>query len=811
MEELLPRIDDVCRVPVEKLQNVCDETIFPFDTTTGYTDLEDEIIGQPRAVEAMEFGLSVRQSGYNIFVAGPAGTGRTTFTRSKAKQFADQEPVPCDWCYVNNFENPDQPVALSFPSGKGHIFCEEMEALLLDIENELIRIFSSDEYASRKKSIVHEFEAKVEALWKELSQFAMDLQYKVERTPTGINSYPLRFNRPLETHEYQRLTDDMKEELKSRGRKVEEKIAESLLAIQKIEKEMRMSLEEYMQETANYATNYLFAPLLDRYSHQDETTRYLTLYQKDISKNFPLLLNNEGEENPMLELLAGSEHKKKRERYHVNLLVSHSVKKGVPIIYETNPTYSNLFGKVEYTGSFGNWSTDFTRIKAGSLHRANGGYLIMHAADLLSEPYVWTMMKRTLQNGSITPDGLIQEKSPFATAGLRPEAIPLNVKVILIGSHYLFDMLSLWDEDFQKQFKVKVEFDVEMDRDLEHHLQMASFIKTFSDNEGLLPFHRRAIARIIDHSSRLVSDQRKLSTRFQEITKILVESSYWARRENSEFADRPHVQKALAKQHYRSNRIAEKLREMILDGTIMVDTDGERIGQINGLAVMGTREFTFGLPSRITAQTFAGRSGILNIERETSLSGDLHSKGLLILSGYLSGMFAQNRPLPLSASITFEQTYNMIDGDSASSTELYVLLSSLAKVPIKQGIAVTGSVNQWGEIQPIGGVNEKIEGFFYICKENGLTGKQGVIIPYQNVKNLMLDDEVARAVKSGKFHIWAIKNVTEGIEILTGVPAGAERNEDGHFGEETIFGLVEKRLEEMYQASVKRDREKLNS
>ncbi|WP_070120443.1 Lon protease family protein [Bacillus marinisedimentorum] len=810
MEDLLPGIEDVCRVPEEKLQNVCNEMIFPFETTTGYTDLEDEIIGQPRAVEAMEFGLSVSQSGYNIFVAGPAGTGRTTFTRRKAKQFADKQPVPCDWCYVNNFENPDQPVALSFPSGQGPAFCEEMDALLSDIENELIRIFSSDEYTSRKNGIIHEFESKVESAWKELTQYALDMQYKVERTPTGINSYPLRFNRPLEPHEYQRLTDDMKEELKVRGRKVEEKINETLHTIQKIEKEMRTNLEEYMQETANYATDYLFAPLLSKYSHQRDTILYLELYRKDISKNFPLLLNKEGEENPMLEILAGTENQKKRERYFVNLLVSNPGKTGAPIIYETNPTYSNLFGKVEYKGSFGNWSTDFTRIKAGSLHRANGGYLIMQVADLLSEPYVWTMLKRTLQNGSITPDGLIQEKSPFATAGLRPKAIPLNVKVILIGSHYLFDMLSLWDEDFQKQFKVKVEFDIEMERDLDHHLQMASFIKTFSDNEGLLPFHRRAIARIIDHSSRLVADQRKLSTRFQDITKILVESSYWARRENSEFADRVHVQKALAKQHYRSNRVAEKLREMIMDGTIMVDTDGKRIGQINGLAVMGTRDFTFGLPSRITAQTYAGRRGILNIERETSLSGDLHSKGLLILSGYLSGMFAQNRPLPLSASITFEQTYNMIDGDSASSTELYVLLSSLARVPIKQGVAVTGSVNQWGEIQPIGGVNEKIEGFFFICKEKGLTGKQGVIIPHQNVKNLMLDDEVAKAVKNGEFHIWAIKNVTEGIEILTGIPAGPERNEGGQFEKGTIFRLVEERLEEMYKTAIKSGSQQLN-
>ena len=455
---------------------------------------------------------------------------------------------------------------------------------------------------------------------------------------------------------------------------------------------------------------------------------------------------------------------------------------------------------MEYKGAFGSWVTDFTFIKPGVLHLANGGYLILQATELLQQPYAWTLLKRALQTGQVQIENLYEERGAFPTSGLKPEPIPLNIKVIIIGSYYLYNLLSSVDEDFHKLFKVKVEFDTVMDKDEENSLKMARFVKNYAKQEGLLPFHRRAVAKIIDYSSRLVEEQSKLSTRFQEITKVLVESSYWAKKVKASVVDDSHIQPALSEQMLRSNHVSEQYREMISNGTIMVDTDGFRVGQINGLAVMGTRDSMFGIPTKITAQTYAGKNGIMNIERETSMSGQIHNKGMMILTGFLSGEFAKNQPIPLSASITFEQTYSQIDGDSASSTELYVLLSSLAEVPINQGIAVTGSVNQWGEIQPIGGVNEKIEGFYHICKEKGLTGKQGVIIPKQNVMNLMLEEEVVEAVKKGQFHIWEVGHIAEGIEILTGVSAGNIRDENGQFPADTIFAKVEARFKKMYDA-----------
>lgn len=792
------------KVQSSNLRHICDESVFPFETTADFADLQDEMIGQKRAIDAMEFGLSVPQSGYNLFVVGPAGTGRTTFTKNKAKKFAENRPIPDDWCYVNNFDHPDHPIAISFPAGEGSIFQREIDTLVVDIKEELRRVFSSNQYDKQKNELLAQFESQGEELWDQLDTFAKELQFKIERTPTGINTFPLRFGRPLETHEYQTLPEAMKEDLKTKGKKLEEKIKETLYHIQKIEREMRKEVESYMHKSALYATSHLFEPLYEKYKHHEKAIQYLKAFNKDVSDHYQFFLTKKTEEPNLLDMLAATQESQAQTRYKVNIIVSHDGNSGAPFIYETNPTFNNLFGKIEYKGSFGNWSTDYTQIKPGSLHLANGGYLIMQATDLLSEPYTWRALKRTLQTGTIFLQNPVEERSFLGTTGLKPESIPLHIKIILIGPAYLYEMLAKWDEDFLKLFKVKVEFDVDMARDEEHYLQMASFVKTYTDKENLLPFHRGAIARVIDYSSKLVEDQRKLSTRFQDITKILVEASFWAQKDKKQVVEASHVIKALEQQHYRSNRVAETLRSMISDGTIMVDTEGERVGQINGLAVLGTRDYSFGLPSRITAQTFVGKTGIINIERETALSGEIHSKGLYILSGYLSGVFAQNRPLPLSASITFEQTYNMIDGDSASSTELYVLLSSLANVPIDQGIAVTGSVNQWGEIQPIGGVNDKIEGYYYVCKEKGITGRQGVIIPHQNVKNLMLTEEVVNAVEDGLFHIWAIETVAEGIEILTGIPAGNIPDENGKFPDSTIFSKVNHRLDQMVQTALQK-------
>lgn len=793
-------------VPIENLRFRCDPNIFQFETTKDFKGDHHEIIGQQRALQAMEFGLSVTQEGYNIFISGPSGSGKTTFAKQKVERLAKEMPTPSDWCYVFNFKNADRPLYIELPAGKGKEFQRDISMLLESIKIELHRAFSSDEYNKKKREILTSFERKSTELWRELTANALEQGFGIERTTTGINVFPIKEDQPLSSTDYQSLSNEEREKLEAKGKLVEEMISETMDLLQKIEREMVTAITSFMKETAKFAIHYLFKRLLNIYKDHDKIIRYLIDYEAhviDNYKNFFKKNNDNLEEDQFMQTFVQLEENQ-LDIYTVNVLIDNSDLHGRPVIYETNPTFQNLVGKIEYKGGLGNWRTDISHIKPGALHQANGGYLILQASQLFKQPYAWNGIKRMLLTRQISIEGMMENDGVILKEGLKPEPIPLNLKVIIIGSPSYFTLLSDLDEDFYKLFKVRVEFHTEMNNDIEHCLKMASFVKQYSEEEGLLAFHRRAVARVIDFSARLVEDQRKLSTRFQDVTKILVESSYWATKDNVDYVDVDHIEKSILEQNYRSNYVEERLHEMIIDGTIMVDTNGFRVGQINGLAVTGTRDHRFGLPSRITAQTFIGRTGIANIERETALSGEIHNKGLLILSGFLSGMFAKDRPLPLSASITFEQTYNMVDGDSASSAELYVLLSSLSEIPINQGIAVTGSVNQWGEIQPIGGVNEKIEGFYYICKKIGFNGEQGVIIPHQNVKNLMLKNEVVEAVQAGYFHIWAIKHIAEGIEILTGIHAGHTRNTIGEFAENTIFAKVEERFNQMYNSAVKK-------
>lgn len=795
-------VKSIHRVPVAKLRTEFDERQFSFETTNDLEKLPQEMIGQNRAEQAMEFGLSVEQSGYNLFVVGPSGTGRMTYTQDSVARMAKTRAVPNDQCYVYNFENPDRPYVISLPAGNGVQFQRKMETLLIDIQREMQSTFSGEVYEKGKRTILDKYRAQVEKIWKDAEIFASELNFKIERTPTGINTYPLLFGRPMDRAAFENMSDENKEMIKAKEKQIEGKVQETVYQMGKINEELRKAMEQYMRETAAKAIEGLFLPLKEVYKENEKVLAYLESYLYDAVEHFSIFLpedDSESDENLMRSLIGSKEQQ--LHRYTVNLFVNNKNLTGAPVIYETNPTYQNLFGKIEYRGSFGSYMTDFTFIKPGVLHQANGGYLILQATELLQQPYAWNLLKRALQTERISIENPYEDRSLFPTSGLKPEPIPLNIKVIIIGSYYLYDLLSAVDEDFHKLFKVKVEFNTVMDKNDENSQKMACFVKNFAEQEGLLPFHRSAVAKVIDYSSRLVEEQTKLSTRFQEITKVLVESSYWAKKANSEVVDASHIMKAIKEQFNRSNHISEQYREMISKGTIMVDTEGYRVGQINGLAVMGTRDAVFGIPTKITAQTFVGKSGIMNIERETAMSGQIHNKGLLILTGFLSGEFAKNKPIPLSASITFEQTYNLIDGDSASSTELYVLLSSLAEVPINQGIAVTGSVNQWGEIQPIGGVNEKIEGFYHICKEKGLTGNQGVIIPKQNVQNLMLENDVIESVRKGEFHIWAIGHIAEGIEILTGVSAGNVRDVNGEYPPNTIFAKVEERFNKMYESA----------
>ncbi|MED0680755.1 ATP-binding protein [Aneurinibacillus thermoaerophilus] len=794
------------KVPVSKLRVMTPPEVFPCETTAEIEPLKEGIIGQDRAVRAMDFGLKVRKHGYNLFVAGSPGTGKTTYAKVKARQAAEGKPVPDDWCYVYNFTRPDHPLALSFPAGEGMKFKARMEELIQDIEREVRKTFAGDEYEKQRRQVLQNFEKRAQEQWKRLDELAREFNFSLERTSEGgIITVPLMFGKPLSNEEFNRLSEVTRQEIKEKSKKLEQEVAESVRQIQLIEKEVERQIAQLNKDSVRQAVQHLFQPLFAQY--EDEKVReYLRAYQEDVIDNHHFFKDEPSEMGAMARLLQRNEEANLL-RYKVNVLVDNSGTSGAPVIFESNPTHYNLFGRIEYRSTFGTMTTDFTMIKPGSLHMANGGYLIVQVGELLRNPLAWHVLKRVLKTEKLRIETPAEEYGLIATSGLKPEAIPLDVKVILIGSPYVYYLLSELDEDFHKLFKVKVEFDTDMKKDGRKYREFAASVRNYCEKEGLLPFHRSALAELMDYSTRLAGDQRKLTARFHDVNRLLVEASFWAEEEGSPVVEARHVRQALAEQEYRANRLDEKMRELIEEGTIMVDVDGEKVGQINGLAVMQTGDYTFGQPHRITARTFIGRQGIINIERETSLSGQLHHKGLLILSGYLAGKFAQNKPLPLSASITFEQTYSMVDGDSASSTELYALLSSLSGIPIKQGIAVTGSVNQWGEIQPIGGVNEKIEGFFAVCKAIGLTGKQGVIIPHQNVKNLMLRPEVIEAVESGQFHIWQVRTIEEGIEILTGVEAGT-CDEKGDYEEGTVFGEVNKRLTRMF-ASIKDDTDQI--
>lgn len=789
------------KVEVEQLAMRYDYTLFPFKTTDELNGIRSEIIGQDRAVKAMEFGLSIKNEGYNLFLVGPSGTGKTTYARSKVLEVAKSEASPLDWVYVNNFQHADRPIAISFPAGEATPFQKKMAELIREIESEIEKVFSGKQYEQEKVQLLQNHDDFMNEKWDLLEEFALKQSFHLEQTEQGIMAIPIdEHGEPYEDDEYRKLSQEKHQEIIEKTKILNKEVTTFSRESQALERDLKKQLKNLEEQTVLYAIQPLIDVLKREYEHHAEVIAHLDALEKDIVERWESFDNEPTEEaDGLMSLLMDRDQKREEHRYDVNVFIDNSEKTGAPVIFESNPTYSNLFGKFEYKSAFGTVVTDFTMIKSGALHQANGGYIIIQAADLLSHPLSWHALKRMLKTGELRIESMLEETGLNVASGMKPEPIPIQLKVILIGTYEIYHLLSQYDEDFRKFFKVKVDFDTEMARNEEHCLKYAAFVASYCKKENLRHLTGQALGKVIDYSTRLSNDQRKLSTCFHEITEILVEANYWAEKAGSDYVEAEHVGLALQERFYRSSLIEEKIKESIEEGTIMISTDGEAVGQINGLSVLDIGDYTFGQPNKITARTFIGSKGIVNIDRESSLSGPLHSKGLLILSGYLQGEFAKNGPIPLSASITFEQSYGMVDGDSASSTELYAILSSLANVPIRQGIAVTGSVNQLGEIQPIGGVNEKIEGFFYTCRARGLTGEQGVIIPWQNVKNLMLRNEVIEAVKQGEFSIWAIKTIQEGIEILTGLEAG-ERNEKGEFPKGSVLGLVEARIDEMIQS-----------
>ena len=793
---------DHYKVPLESLKKVCDEKIFDFKTTEEVLPQEG-IIGQERAVKAVEFGLKVKRYGYNIFMMGITGTGKFSYAQNYVKEVAKDESVPEDWCYVYNFENPYEPKALNFPSGKGKDFCEDMEELVEDLKVEIPRAFEGEEYEKEKAEILKEFQQQRNELMEELSKIAQEKGFALKRTPTGFVTIPIVDGKQLSQEEFDQLEEDVKEDLEEKMNEVQLKSMEVTRKILNAEKEVKDKLKQLEKKIGLFAVGHLIDDLKEKYKDYSKVKDYLEEVKEDVLENLDDFKAEEGEQStfPWMKKPKAAE-----ERYQVNLLVDRSESSGAPVVIETNPTYYNLVGKVEYESQFGMVSTDYTMIKPGAIHRANGGYLILQAMDLLTNFRSWDALKRVLKNKELQIENLQEQMGLVAMSTLRPEPIPVNVKVIIIGNPFIYRLLYHYEEDFRKLFKIKADFDVEMKRNEDNINLMAGFVSNQCQMEGLRSFESSAVARLVEHSSRLAGHQGKLTTKFNDIIEIIHEADGWAALDNSEHVEARHIKKAIEEKVYRSNKIEMKIQEMFQEGKYLLDVEGEKVGQVNGLSVIDQGDYTFGKPNRITAAVYLGKRGIMNIEREAKLSGKIHNKGVLILGGYLAGKYAQEIPLTLSATLTFEQLYEGVEGDSASSTELYALLSSLSKLPLRQDIAATGSVNQKGEIQPVGGLNEKIEGFYAVCKAKGLTGQQGVIIPYQNMNNLMLSDEVVEAVEKGEFNLYQVRSIDEGIEILTGVSAG-EMTEEGTYPEGTVNYLVDKNLRHYNQALIKRRKE----
>jgi len=781
----------------QALYHRCDPATVGFTTTEELTEHHD-FIGQERAIEAIHFGIGMNRQGYNIFALGPSGMGKHSLVQRYVEAKAAQERAPDDWCYVNNFSQPYRPIALRLPAGRGKALRADSERLVEELHSALSSAFESEEYQTRRQALEMELQEQQQERLNALQEQARERGLTLLRTPGGLVLAPFKDGKVIEPEQFNELPQEEQDRLKSEVEQLQEQLQKVLLQMPKLERTIRERLRALSQEIAGFVLNELMDDLQKKYSDLPEVLTFLEAVQKDVSENLADFLNANAktEESPEARassLPAGNSGSPVLRRYSVNLLVDASEHTGAPVVYESNPTYLNLVGRVEQMATMGALITDFTLIKPGVLHRANGGYVIIDADKVLANPYAWDGLKRALQFKEIRIESPSQMMSLTTTVSLEPEPIPLDVKIVLVGDRRLYYLLAQNDPDFNELFKVAADFDDELVRNDATETRYAEMIATIAKQEDLHPFENSAVARIIEQSSRMVSDAERLSTRIQAIVDLMEEADYWAAQAGATLIRADHVQQALDAQVYRTDRIRERMQEQVLRETILIDTAGEKVGQINGLSVVQMGSYAYGQPSRITANVHMGSGDVVNIEREVEMSGPSHSKGVLILTSLLRSRYASERPLSLSASIVFEQSYGGIDGDSASSTELYALLSAIADLPIKQGFAVTGSVNQHGQVQAIGGVNEKIEGFFDLCKKRGLTGEQGVLIPVANVKHLMLRQDVVDAAAAGDFKIYPITTIEEGIELLMGLPAG-EVQEDGTYPEQTVNHLVAARL-----------------
>ncbi len=773
----------------------CDPTQFDFDSTAELADL-DVFVGQPRAREAIDFGIGIKKTGYNLYALGPAGTGKRTLVRRLFEEQAANDPVPPDWCYVNNFEQPHSPRALALPAGRGIDFQRTMKQLVEAIASALPVAFESEEYQKRAQVIVEEFKERQAHAFEAMQKRAEAQQVALLRTPAGLAFAPVRNGEVMSIEEVQKLGEEDRAKIQKDIETLQEEMARLVRQFPAWQREMQEKMTRLNREMAGFAVGGLISDMREKFVDVPGVVAYLEAVQTDVIENARDFLpaaapGSEGE-----AVQRPPDERPSLRRYYINLLVDHSSSTVAPVVAEDNPTFQNLIGRVEYVQHMGALVTDFSLIKPGCLHKANGGYLILDAREVLLQPYAWEGLKRTLKAGQIRVESLGQLLSLISTVSLEPEPIPLNVKVALVGDRMLYYMLCDLDPDFGELFKVAVDFADDLDRTPENHRLYAQLLGTLARREGLRPLDRGAVARVIEHSARVIGDAEKLSTWMRGINDLVQEADYWAGQDGNDIVTTADVQRAIDAAIYRSDRIRQRLQDEVLRGTILVDTQGAQVGQINGLSVLTLGKFGFGRPSRITAQVRLGRGEVVDIEREVELGGPIHSKGVLILSSFLGARYASDAPLSLSASLVFEQSYGGIEGDSASSAELYALLSAIAQVPIKQSLAVTGSVNQHGQVQAIGGVNEKIEGFFDLCRARGLTGEQGVLIPASNTKHLMLRQDVVAAVAAGQFHVYPVETIDQGIELLTGIPAG-ERDAEDHYPTTSVNGRVMQRLTEL--------------
>ncbi|GAA0700676.1 ATP-binding protein [Paraclostridium ghonii] len=761
------------KLDIEKLKCTCDLDNIKFESTEDIEPVRD-IVGQDRAVQAIEFGLNMKQKGYNVYVAGSSGTGRNSYTNMLISNIKKNNKNIKDWAYVYNFKNNNEPIALSFKCGQGKIFKKDMEEIVEKLKVEIPKIFSTKEYEYHNRLLMTELESNIQNIINKLNEIAKPRGFKFEVTERGLISIPIKDDgNMLGEEEIGNLTPQEIKNLREQGLKLNQDSKEYINEIKLCEDLYKEKLDELDKNVGKSLVGFYERYLIDRYGECEKVKSYINDLCGDIVQNISKFKStgDENSQNPMalLGFMGPKNDAKFFVRYGVNLLIDNSECTECRVINENNPTYYNLTGSIDYKNEIGSLTTSFMEIKPGSLHKANGGFIIINAKDLISSPFSWECLKRSLKTGKISIESLNKQYGYLVTSNLKPEPIELDIKVVLIGDNYIYNIMYSYEEDFRNLFKIMADFDIEINKNEKNIYKIIKLISNQCKEQNLKHFDRSAIERILEYSVRLSDDKEKLTAKFNKIVDLIYESEALSD-ELSKYVTKQDVEKAISQKRYRNNKYEEKLNEMFKDGTLLIDIDGNKIGQINGLAVMGTGEYSFGKPSKITASTYKGRRGIINIEREIKQSGSIHDKGVLILTGYLGERYGKEKPLSISTSITFEQNYCGVDGDSASSTELYAVISSISKIPIKQYIAVTGSVSQKGEIQPIGGINEKIEGFFDVCKIKGLNGKQGVMMPIQNVKNLMLKDEVIEAVKNGEFSIYAISNIEEGLEILTGMP-----------------------------------------